>query len=241
MDALQRLGGGSRNLLAGRDVAGQRHEADVGMLDDPGADRLAVAGDDVEDAGREDLLRQLGEAERRERRLLGRLQHLDVARRERGRELPDRPSSAGSSRARSRRRCRAARGGSWTCSRACTRRSRPRACAPRRRRSGCCRRRPAARRARRRSACPCSATRAGPAPRRSRRCRSASLSSISARSPGVVSSHSGNAFVAASTARSTSASVPRGTWAIVSPVAGLSTSIVPPSTASTHSPPTKFS
>ena len=33
---------------------------------------------------------------------------------------------------------------------------------------------------------------------------------------------------------------PRGTSAIVSPVAGFSTSIVPPSTASTHSPPTKF-
>ena len=71
--------------------------------------------------------------------------------------------------------------------------------------------------------------------------RSASLSRISARSPGVVSSHSGSAFLAASTARSTSACVPRGTSAIVSPVAGFSTSIVPPSTAPTHSPPTKFS
>src|SRR5438132_12255405 len=69
---------------------------------------------------------------------------------------------------------------------------------------------------------------------------SASFSSASARSPGVVSSHSGSAFFAASTARSTSASVPRGTSAMVSPVAGFSTSIVPPSTASTHSPPTKF-
>src|SRR3954470_866733 len=69
---------------------------------------------------------------------------------------------------------------------------------------------------------------------------SASLSSASARSPGVVSSHSGRAFFAASTARSTSAWVPRGTSAIVSPVAGLRTSIVPPSTASTNSPPTKF-
>src|SRR5436190_10385316 len=69
---------------------------------------------------------------------------------------------------------------------------------------------------------------------------SASLSSASARSPGVVSSHSGSAFLAASTARSTSACVPLGTSAIVSPVAGFRTSIVPPSTASTHSPPTKF-
>src|SRR5437763_14672197 len=69
---------------------------------------------------------------------------------------------------------------------------------------------------------------------------SASLSSASARSPGVVSSHSGSAFFAASTARSTSAWVPLGTSAIVSPVAGFRTSIVPPSAASTHSPPTKF-
>src|SRR4249919_1308607 len=69
---------------------------------------------------------------------------------------------------------------------------------------------------------------------------SASFSRASARSPGVVSSHSGKAVFAASTARSTSASVPRGTSAIVSPVAGFRTSIVPPSTASTHFPPTKF-
>ena len=68
----------------------------------------------------------------------------------------------------------------------------------------------------------------------------ASPSSASARSPGVVSSHSGSACLAASTARSTSACVPLGTSAIVSPVAGFSTSIVPPSTASTHLPPTKF-
>src|ERR1051325_9877077 len=69
---------------------------------------------------------------------------------------------------------------------------------------------------------------------------SASFSSASARSPGVVSSHSGSAFLAASTARSTSPSEPLGTSAITSPVAGFKTSIVPPSTASTHSPPTKF-
>ena len=59
------------------------------MPDDPGADRLAVAGDDVEDAGGDHLLRQLHEPERRQRRLLGRLQHLDVARRQCRRELPD--------------------------------------------------------------------------------------------------------------------------------------------------------
>ena len=72
------------------------------------------------------------------------------------------------------------------------------------------------------------------------RSRRRASSSASARSPGVVSSHSGSAAFAASTARSTSACVPLGTSAIVSPVAGFSTSIVPPSTASTHLPPTKF-
>src|SRR6266542_1144886 len=69
---------------------------------------------------------------------------------------------------------------------------------------------------------------------------SASFSSASARSAGVVSSHSGRADFAASTALSTSVWEPRGTSAIVSPVEGFSTSIVAPSTASTHSPPMKF-
>ena len=69
---------------------------------------------------------------------------------------------------------------------------------------------------------------------------SASSSSSSIRSFGVFSSHSGSAFLAAATARSTSSSPPRGTSAIVSPVAGLRTSMVSPATESTHSPPTKF-
>src|SRR5258705_4441941 len=82
----------------------------------------------------------------------------------------------------------------------------------------------------------------------SRRASSSAFSSIASaifsstvmRSPGVESSHSGSALAAASTARSTSAWVPCGTSAIFSPVAGLITSIVAPSTASTQSPPTKF-
>src|SRR3954447_10664413 len=69
---------------------------------------------------------------------------------------------------------------------------------------------------------------------------SASLSSISPRSPGVVSSHSGSAFLAAWTARSTSSAVAAGTSAIASPVDGLRTSIVSPPAESTHSPPMKF-
>jgi hypothetical protein len=57
---------------------------------------------------------------------------------------------------------------------------------------------------------------------------------------GVFVDHSSQAFAAAATARSTSFSPPRGTSAIASPVAGLSTSIVSPVVDSTHSPPTKF-
>ena len=59
------------------------------MADERVADRDAVAGDHLEHARRQDLLRQLDEAERRQRRLLGRLQDLDVAGRERRPELPD--------------------------------------------------------------------------------------------------------------------------------------------------------
>src|SRR5919201_3107198 len=69
---------------------------------------------------------------------------------------------------------------------------------------------------------------------------SASFSNDSARSAGVVSSHWGSARFAAWTARSTSAAEARGTSAIVSPVAGLSTSIVSPPAASTHSPPIRL-
>jgi len=69
MDALERLGGGLRDLLPGRDVAGERDQADVGMADDAGADRLAVAGDHVEDTRRDHLRGELREPKRRERRL----------------------------------------------------------------------------------------------------------------------------------------------------------------------------
>src|SRR3954468_4305869 len=55
---------------------------------------------------------------------------------------------------------------------------------------------------------------------------SASFSSSSARSPGVASSHSGSAALARATASSTSSADMLGTFAIESPVAGLSTSSV---------------
>src|SRR5438067_2794907 len=56
--------------------------------------------------------------------------------------------------------------------------------------------------------------------------RSASLSRISARSPGVESSHSGSARLAVSTAASTSSAVPAGTCSITSAVDGLRMSMV---------------
>ena len=51
----------------------------VGMAYERVADRHAVAGHDLEHARREDLLRELDEAQRGQRRLLGRLDDLDVA------------------------------------------------------------------------------------------------------------------------------------------------------------------
>ncbi len=90
MDALERVRGRACDRLAGIDIARERDETDVRVLHDRLADGNAVAGDDVEHARREHVLRELGEAEQRERCLLGRLQDLDVARRQRGRELPDR-------------------------------------------------------------------------------------------------------------------------------------------------------
>ena len=72
------------------DVAGQRDEADVGMRDEPRAGRHAVAGHRLQHAVRDHILRQLEEAKQRQRRLLGRLQDLHVARGERRPHLPDR-------------------------------------------------------------------------------------------------------------------------------------------------------
>ena len=91
MDALQvRLRRAGGDQPAGLDRAGQRDQPDLGVADECVAGGDAVAGDDLEHAGRQELLRQLCEAERRQRRLLGRLQDLDVAGGERGTELPDR-------------------------------------------------------------------------------------------------------------------------------------------------------
>ena len=69
---------------------------------------------------------------------------------------------------------------------------------------------------------------------------SASFRRSSIRSFGVFSRHVSHALSAAATARSTSSSPARGTSAITSPVAGFSTSIVSPESASTNSPSTNI-
>ena len=60
------------------------------------------------------------------------------------------------------------------------------------------------------------------------------------RSPGVVVAHESKARLAAATARFTSSSFESGISAIGSPFAGLITSSVAPSAASTNSPSMKF-
>jgi hypothetical protein len=70
--------------------------------------------------------------------------------------------------------------------------------------------------------------------------RSASLNSAAARSPGGVAAQPSKARLAAATARLTSSSVDSGISAIVSPLAGLTTSSVAPSAESTNSPSMKF-
>ena len=68
--------------------AGEGDLVDVRMLDDQRAGR-AVAGDDVDDAGRQPRLHaELGEGERGQRREFRRLQHHRVSGRERRRDLP---------------------------------------------------------------------------------------------------------------------------------------------------------
>ena len=61
---------------------------DVGVLGEPGADHRAVAGHDVEHAGRQDVGDELGELQRGERGLLRRLDDQGVAGGQDGRHLP---------------------------------------------------------------------------------------------------------------------------------------------------------
>ena len=89
--ALERVGSEAHHLGAGRGRAGERDLVDARVAHEVRADRRSVAGNDVDDAvGNADLVRQLGEPERRQRRLRIRLEHDRAAGRERGRELPRR-------------------------------------------------------------------------------------------------------------------------------------------------------
>jgi hypothetical protein len=56
VDAGERVGRGPQDGLAGRHLARERHHGHVRVGDQRGADRLALAGDDVEHAGREHVL-----------------------------------------------------------------------------------------------------------------------------------------------------------------------------------------
>src|SRR5581483_11030295 len=87
---LQRAAALGADLAADRDRSRERHLVHVRVVDERRAG-LAVAGDDVDGAlGEPGLERQLAEAQRRERRLLGRLQHHRAARGQRRRDLPHR-------------------------------------------------------------------------------------------------------------------------------------------------------
>ncbi len=86
-----RLAGVAQEELADFRRAGERDEIDVHVAAERLAGRLAEAGHDLEHAVRDTgLARELGEPQRGQRRLLGRLQHNAVAGGERGSDLPAR-------------------------------------------------------------------------------------------------------------------------------------------------------
>ena len=80
----------AEHLLAARDRTRERDHRHLGLRDQRRADGVAATADDVDDARRKQLRADGGELERRERRLLGRLEHHGVARGERRRHLPGR-------------------------------------------------------------------------------------------------------------------------------------------------------
>src|SRR5213593_2990897 len=89
VDPLDRVGGFLRHELAGGRVAGDRDERNVRMAAQGGAHDRAAAGDDADHAGREDVVRQLGQPKRRLGRELRRLEDRHVPGRERRGHLPD--------------------------------------------------------------------------------------------------------------------------------------------------------
>ena len=68
--------GGTDDVLPDDRRSGERHLVDIGVLGQGRADRLAEAGEDVDDPGREtDLVEQLAQPDGDQARLLGRLEH----------------------------------------------------------------------------------------------------------------------------------------------------------------------
>ena len=87
---LDGVGGDRHDALARGGRAGERDHVDVGVRGDRLADDRAEAGDEVEDAGGQaDLLEDLGQRVRRQRRDLGRLQHDGAAGGQRRGDLGD--------------------------------------------------------------------------------------------------------------------------------------------------------
>ena len=213
----------------------------VRVADDARADRLAVAGDHVQDARREDLRGELRQAQRRQRRLLGRLEHDDVAGRERRRDLPDghhqrvvpgRDLADDPDRLAADHRRVAAHVLAGRAALEHARRAGEEAEVVGGDRHLVARRRHAA--------CRRSATRAARAPRCSRRSRRrASAASRRARRASSRATRAAPPSPPRPRGRRPPG-VPCGTSAIVSPVDGLMISAVSPSAASTHLPPTKF-
>jgi len=225
-----------RIYAAGRDVAGQRGHADLGVADEADADRVAVTGDDVEDALGEEVAGQFGEPDRRQRGVLGGLQDQRVAGHQRRADLPDRhqqrvvPGATEPTTPSGSRRIMLVWPGMYSPV------ARPRARGRHRRRSAGGRRSSRPPRAPGPSACRHSVPPARRTPLRRPRGARASFSRALARSPGVVSDQAGKAASAAATAASTSAAEPAGTSAICSPVAGAMTATVFPSIAGRLSP-----
>ncbi len=116
------LGGGLQHLLAGGDVAGDRDHVDLRVVDQRVADAVAAAEHDVDDALGQDLGEHLGQLQRGQRRLLGRLEDDRVAAGDAPARASTPSSSADSSTARSSRRRRSGRAGSSRCGRADIRR-----------------------------------------------------------------------------------------------------------------------
>ena len=87
--ALERIGRGLLDDLGRIDVAGEGDLVDIRVGDECRAGRLAHAVDDIDDTVRETRLAgELGHPERRERRLLGRLEHDRVPAGQGGSPLP---------------------------------------------------------------------------------------------------------------------------------------------------------